>query len=341
MSTKHYIGIVAYFTIVIVCIVAREKDFNLSKIICRIKKIMRNKENNRLSKNIKKSLPENTCKTNTINNKKRYLDEEYLRIYHDIEFDFEKETQYYNNHCCPYCGIVFEKEIKTTKNCPYCKKKIIKRNNYLTKQNYLMTQDKFKSFEKYEKELQELNFYEEILKHISYNCSNLKEKILEKSSRNLNIRDLVWGLCNDLEIEYSIKGVNLINQCKNKPLQSKVFDLSEAKRLFDISNIYTLNMAKIAEHEDKLDISIDILCNYLHNQINIYMLEFTFCDLYEFKEERLIQSLNTRHLKEYLQNHSISIIRFEKYYKGCNRNFVIPIVDKTTAWKIIKTALSY
>lgn len=337
MSTKHYIGIIAYFTIVIVCIVAREKDFNLSKTICRIKSFLLNKENNKLSKNIKRPLLENSSKVNTINNKKKYLNEEYLKIYHDIEFDFEKEAQYYNNHCCPNCGIVFDKEIKTTRDCPECKKKIIKRNNYLTKQNYLMTENKFKLFEKYEKKLQDLNFYDEILKHVSYNCSNVKEKILEKSNRN--IRDLVWEICNDLSLEYSVKGTKIINQCKAKSLQDKVFDISEAKRLFGISNIYTLNMAKIAEHEDKIDISIDILCNYLHNEVSIYMLEFTFCDLYEFKEQRLIQSLNTRYLKEFLQNHFISINQFEKYYKSCNRNFVIPIIDKNKAWNYIEKNL--
>ena len=242
-------------------------------IIVLIKTIKQSFEKRKKNKKAIINSNKTTSFINTTHGKKeKFLNDDYQKIYHDIEFDFEKEAQYYNNHCCPYCGVVFEKEIKTTKNCSECKKKIIKRNNYLTKQNYLMTQDKFTIFEKYGKKLQELNFYEEILKRISYNFPNLRKEILNKRKNNLNVRDIVWGICNDLSFEYSKKGIELIKKSQTKNKQDGIFDVFEAQRKFGISNGYTLKMVEIAEYENKLDISTDLLCNYLHNEINTFLL---------------------------------------------------------------------
>ena len=115
------------------------------------------KNNNKIEKN--KSI-------NKSNQKKLiYFDDVYKRCLHKYNLDIDNLSQSYLKNICINCGCVLDIEIKTSRNCPECKSKIIVRTDMYSKKKIMLTQEMLKTFEKYDKEVREILFMERTMKN--------------------------------------------------------------------------------------------------------------------------------------------------------------------------------
>lgn len=195
---KQYDGALFYLILFFALIILLNKNKIIKNYISK-KEI--NKEKILKTNNISKT--QNPFKK--LNDK--YLNNEYISLYNRMQYDFAEEAQYYNNHCCPNCDIVFDNEVKTSE----CKKQITKRSNYITKQGYLIGTNKLCKYMNYEQKLRDLHFYEDILKNISY-MGDIREYVKEcqKKFTSSSIRELVWNILNELSNQYLNKGYNIL-----------------------------------------------------------------------------------------------------------------------------------
>lgn len=60
---------------------------------------------------------------------------------------FYDNYEFFNNNCCPNCGVVLNSEIKTSKKCSEFKEKIVVRTNPLTKEKLLLCEKNLKKYE--------------------------------------------------------------------------------------------------------------------------------------------------------------------------------------------------
>lgn len=67
---------------------------------------------------------------NKIKNRKKYIFEKELSKWiNENQIAFKDEYKLYELNCCPYCGVVDDKKIDSSKKCSSCKEKIIVRTN--------------------------------------------------------------------------------------------------------------------------------------------------------------------------------------------------------------------
>lgn len=272
-----------------------------------------------------------------------FLKQEFLELFYTMQEDFKQENFYYKNNCCPKCGCVFEKEIKSSKKCPECKSVIAKRSNSLTKEQYLMDDNKFLQFQKLETKISDLRFYENLLKRYSYSIPNLKNLIKNiKSKHKINsIRDLIWILCNDIDEIYTQKGTEWFKKAiKQKDILEKSQIMQIAMRDFRTANLSNRIRIIICERANKNDIIANFISTYLHHSISIELLYYinNDFDILPSKEE-VRNIVSTKEIVQYMITNDLSLEELKTIYIKSAHNFIIPTITVDNSWKIVESAL--
>lgn len=271
-----------------------------------------------------------------------FLNDEFKKYYNNLENTFRTEIEYFNNHSCPNCGIIYDVPIKTTRICKYCKKKIYKRSNYHTKQCFLLSEERYLEYIKFEKSLNELNFYENKLLRTSYSVYNLKHRIAELRKKNeiLNARDILWSLYNQLYIEKVQIAIRLYNDMlKSDDYQIKVLKIFDVCKEFHSAYYYLKDSIDIAIFKNKEDILISLISTYTHAQISIEYLYYSINDCATFHKEELLNYVDIGLFETYIKMCPTGIKDLELKYKSYCTNFTIPIISTNVSWKIVKKAL--
>lgn len=286
---------------------------------------------------IQKNIPNQTY--DKINDK--FLNEEYIYLLKNMEIEFEEESEYYNNNCCPQCGVVFGKKVNASKTCPDCKKKIIKRSNYFTKQGYLMSSKKLIKFEEYQTKLNNLRFYEEKFCYIDTfieNDINIKEliQLFRKKKYILNEKDLLWNICSYLSSESSFEAVKRFKKIENKNIID--IDITETHEIHcylirDLS--YQVIKIKIMEHEHNINMVRSLVSQYIYCYIIAHYILVKY-DIYNICTKKWLKNLiNSQDIIRYLNKYNLDKNTFkEDFYKYSN-GYPINIISKEDAWNII------
>lgn len=318
------VGIIFSIVLIIVVILYQKKETTQQK-----------KPDNKL--NIKKK-NNSALKTISNNENSKFLNKEFLDIYNELEQEFHEGANFYEFHSCPNCGVVYEKKITTSITCKYCNKKIIKRRNYLTKQNYLLTESSFKIFEKYQNQINELKFYEQQFKKLSNIESEIKYYI-EKNSHKTGIastRDLFWSICIELSTNYVNCGYTILKKAE-KSNKDNFEAFENARHLFNKDLLVQSAMINVAEYNKKYNVVASMFPRYIYCQINTNLLLDTFY-FNSVTYSALLSAVDIWEIKNYLEKYNLTIEEFEKQYKVYGKGFIVPVISTNDSLKVIQNA---
>lgn len=270
--------------------------------------------------------------------KDKFLDEEFIAEYDRLQHDFFKEAQYYNNWCCPNCGVVFDKPIKTSRNCSACKKRIIKRSNYLTKQNYLIGEDRIYTFINYQEKIGNLRFYEDKFRYISMIEPEIKKIIrnFRKKQTIQNVRELFWNICNDLSSECIFETTKLLKKVSYADNDEEL--IHKITSLLFKDNIYRHLKIKMVEYEKKDNLLITLVPQYIYGDITANYIQVKFDKFNICNMEWLYKGIDIKALREYLENYNMSLTDFKEAFMTYTDGYPIHLISKEEAWKIIENA---
>ena len=72
---------------------------------------------------------------------KLIFEREIIDLSNKMDECFHNNLAFYLNNCCPECGVVLDKKIKDTQQCPECKQSIKFKQNIHNYNCYLITFD--------------------------------------------------------------------------------------------------------------------------------------------------------------------------------------------------------
>lgn len=273
---------------------------------------------------------------NDSQNNKLIFENEIIGLSNRIDERFRNNIAYYLNNCCPECGTVLDKKIENTQQCPECKKSIILKQNIHNYNNFLITFDDLKEFNKLEEQLDEIYLYEEQMEELNkkypeymYYFWNMK-----KEKPFLSNRDYVWGfenwLLNTLDVKYvnSYKQhLNLNGNDKIKSCDSDVSDLQKASLIHK----YMMDIAIFNEHDDSAE---ELLLSLIYRNIELAHLYYLHCEERHVSETKFFGDIIfcMEYVLDYLNVYQYSLNDLKEKFFRRARKFLLNVVSKEEAW---------
>ncbi|MBR2708209.1 MAG: hypothetical protein IKE90_02100 [Bacilli bacterium] len=270
-------------------------------------------------------------------NGKLIFENEIIGLSNRIDERFHNNMAFYLNNCCPECGTVLDKKIKDTQQCPECKKSILFKQNIHNYNNFLITFDDLKEFNKLEEQLEEIYLYEEQMQELNkrypeymYYFWNLK-----KEKPNLSIRDFVWGfeiwLFNTLDVKYvnsykehlKLKGKAKIEACDK--------DVAELQK----ASLVSKYMMDIAIYKGQDDPAEELLLTLMYRNITLAHLYYLHCEERHVDELKFYMdsSFAIEYVSDYLHVYQCSLSDLkEKFFLRARGIFMLDVVTKEDAW---------
>ena len=120
---------------------------------------------------------------------------------------FQEEYRLYELNCCPYCGVIADKKIDSSKKCTSCKEKIVVRTNKKNHRKLLLTEKRAKEFDKMDEKRKEIVFMEKHMNALSSMFPNYMYKFYETYNKtpDMSARDYTFSFENWLSCEIDRK----------------------------------------------------------------------------------------------------------------------------------------
>ena len=133
----------------------------------------------------------------------------YFKLQYDeymigCRLDFKELNLALTNNSCVNCGCVLEKEIKGTKTCPECKKKIYVRTDFINKIKIELGEETIDEFERYNKKMNEISYMEKLITNNEYMCPQYLSELSKYNKTGFICREVVWGFSNFVNKEMEI-----------------------------------------------------------------------------------------------------------------------------------------
>lgn len=291
------------------------------------------KNNNRVEKN--KSI-------NKSNKRKLiYFDDVYKRCLYKYNLDIDNLSQSYMKNICINCGCILDIEIKTSRNCPECKNKIIVRTDMYSKRKIMLTQEMLKTFEKYDKEVREILFMERTINNkISiYNKYMNKFKALKEDKRS-SARDIMYQFANYVGSELDRLAYKEYMNATKLPPQDRVLKSSDAILNFRKANQEYVTLYSICMFEEKYNVAISSLTDIIYRDIQIVALDIESNPYYKFTIDDFLYNIRTNQIKELIDKSEYTIKEFKQIFLEQRHPFVIPKISNEDSWKYVEIALN-
>lgn len=272
------------------------------------------------------------------NVKVNYFEQEQNNWKEENKNLFYDNYEFFNNNCCPNCGVVLNSEIKTSKKCSECKEKIVVRTNPLTKEKLLLCEKDLKKYESNDNKRKEINFCSNLIKNTSFVCNDIGKKLnkLKKEKPDLSVRDYTWNILMNLSNELTNDGLKKYNKIVNLPYRDRALEVFDVVKTFEKSNLAFDRMVSLAEYEHKDNVLITMLPQAIHLGIStqyIYALPKFQMNL---DEERICQLDCCKILYDYLNRNNMTIDDFKPIYLEHAKNLIIPTITPDLAWMYVK-----
>ena len=302
---------------------------------------------NNLISIIKKFINKNSF-ININNNQKKDLNqknamfykEEWDNWFYEDNTKFSDEYQYYKNNCCPNCGLILEKKLSSSKKCFECKKNILVRTNYKTKQKLYIGEDKAKEYEKLDKVRKEINFCEQHLKKMFYGDEGLLDEFnyLKKQKPGQSVRDYFWMFCMNKTNEITNSAYKLYMKSLNEPYHKRALEFYDVIFMFQRANVWFNYMIGLVEFEKKDNVLMTMLPRAIHLGISVELL---YEQLLQQKiDKRTLSQLNCSDvLLKYIERNNLTIKDFQKIYIEHASNLIIPTIEPQDAWKYVEKGI--
>ncbi len=291
------------------------------------------KNNNRVEKN--KSI-------NKSNKRKLiYFDDVYKRCLYKYNLDIDNLSQSYMKNICINCGCVLDIEIKTSRNCPECKNKIIVRTDMYSKRKIMLTPEMLKTFEKYDKEVREILFMERTINNkISiYDKYMNKFKVLKEDERS-SARDIMYQFANYVGNELDRLAYKEYMNATKLPPQDRVLKSSDAILNFRKANQEYVTLYSICMFEEKYNVAISSLTDIIYRDIQIVALDIESNPYYKFTIDDFLYNIRTNQIKELIDKSEYTIKEFKQIFLEQRHPFVIPKISNEDSWKYVEIALN-
>ena len=242
---------------------------------------------------------------------------------------------------CINCGCVLDIEIKTSRNCPECKNKIIVRTDMYSKRKIMLTPEMLKTFEKYDKEVREILFMERTINNkISiYDKYMNKFKVLKEDERS-SARDIMYQFANYVGNELDRLAYKEYMNATKLPPQDRVLKSSDAILNFRKANQEYVTLYSICMFEEKYNVAISSLTDIIYRDIQIVALDIESNPYYKFTIDDFLYNIRTNQIKELINKSEYTIKEFKQIFLEQRHPFVIPKISNEDSWKYVEIALN-
>ena len=314
------------------------------------KQIRQMEKDNDTTNNVVKKHPEKKKDAIELINDK-YLSNEFMQLYYDIAQEFATEKEYYDNGCCPYCGVVTEKKINTSKKCSSCKSYIWKRSNYITKQGYLLTNDRMKKYNDYEYKIKDLSFYEKLLKNkellfdTDYDKARkiLKDIINDYRYKYTSVRDIVWNFFQDYRMNYEKDAMSALNELiKEDDMIDRLGTYHVVKGNFFKSNRFARGMIDICKYNTHYDVALDLLARVTYDSQTVEFLYYGINEFSEIDHIAVYQECYPHDIIEFLKESNYDLDDFKQQYFRVNTLLGNSnLLTKENGWQYILDSIDW
>ena len=284
------------------------------------------------------------CQLKTILKNEEKKDFFSLEINNWIEktnIKYQLEYNCYDLNCCPICGVVLEKKVRTSKKCPECKQKLFIKTNKISKRKLLMGPEKYIQYNRDIEELDEILFMNrqiELLKKAYPSYMNKLYEMRKEKYLSISPRDYTWIFENWLMNELDEEGFKILNKAQNEKFEDRISDGDKAYSLFKSGISVYHKMAEVAKYKGKIDIYFDILMGILYRSVIVANLPYTYWDDRTFSEEGFESDLTLYMYPVaelyYLNNMKINDLK--KEFMNRRSPYILKLVSREKAWDLIQ-----
>lgn len=261
----------------------------------------------------------------------KWIDENY--------FLFQNEYSYYDNNCCPNCGIVLNANILKSKKCPECKKRINVRTNRETGKKLLLTDLEITKFEKDNLKRKDILFYEKWLKALNNMYPNYMYYFwnLKKSKPDMSARDYAWSFENWLFNKLDDETVKKYQQHLKLNFQDRVLECDmDVFKLTHNSNVYRY-MIEIAKYKEQYDVMQEMMLSLIYRSVTLAHLYYYHWEDRPFSEIQFYSdaSFGMNFIHFYLEKYNLKFEDLKEPFMERAHPFIINILSKEKAWPIL------
>ncbi len=259
---------------------------------------------------------------------------------------FQDEYRLYELNCCPYCGVIADKKIDSSKKCTSCKEKIIVRTNKKNNRKLLLTDKRAKEFDKMNEKRKEIVFMEKQMNALSSMFPNYMYKFYETYNKttDMSARDYTFSFENWLSCELDRKTYHRYMKYYKSNSRDKIIECDKAIWDFKrISNVLRLR-AKLIEYENKDDILLESIVSLLYRDMAIAHLPYLHWPDRHFSKTTYYADAETNAMPlliDYMEKHNLKIEDMESSFMERAHPFIINIISKEKAWPMIVDAYNH
>lgn len=251
-----------------------------------------------------------------------------------------KELQFaLENNMCINCGCILDAEIKGTKNCPHCKKKIYVRTDFVNKIKIELSEDIIDEFERYDKKMKEISYMEKLMASNEYMCPQYLKEFSKFNKHGLSCRDVIWGYSNYVNNELDNLGYKQFMYASKLKDTDRVLKNFDAIHNFELSNQQLVQMFLVAEYEGKNEISLNLLCDIVYRDIQIVELDKEGDAFRKFYEDDYVNKVHSSLVINFLNKINLNVEDFKKVFLENRHPFIISRLTNDQCWKYIYAAL--
>lgn len=293
---------------------------------------------------VNKSLDETTTSKDNNEVKKRasgkMIFHDEMQKWIDENFDlFHDGYEYYLNNCCPSCGVVLDNEIKSSKNCPNCKKRINCRTNKETGKKILLTNEQLKKYEKNDEKRKDILFFEKQMKSLNMSYPKYMYYFwnLKNEKPDMSARDYTWSFENwlmntldrELVKEYQ-KDFKLKFQDRVLKCDQHVFALTHVSYIYD-------KMISIAKYKGKDDVAEEMMLSLMYRSVTLAHLYYLHWDDRPVSKIQFYSdaSFGMHIVKEYLEKNNMGFDDLKELFFKRAHPFLLNVLKKEDAWPML------
>lgn len=281
---------------------------------------------------------------NKYKNKKRYIFEKELSKWvNENQIIFQDEYKLYELNCCPYCGVLDDKKIASSKKCSSCKEKIVVRTNKQNHKKLLLTEKRSKEFDKYDEKRKEILFMEKQMVGLCRMFPNYMYKFYDtkRQKPDMTARDYTFSFENWLVCEIDREAYRKYQKYLKLNFQDRVIKCDEVIREFQrASNVLRLQ-AKLVEYKKREDVLIESIVSLLYRDLTIAHLPYYHWKDRPFSELNFYSDVETNAMQlliDYMDKHKLAIDDIKDEFMEKAHPFIMNIVSKEKAWPMIVDA---
>lgn len=291
---------------------------------------------------------------NTENNKNKfvYFENEY-NVWKEKYYSLlDESTDFYNNKCCPKCGIIIEKELKKSIECDGCKSILLVKKHPELKNNILIQMKDDSYLEKCVNEFKFLKFAEESIKSLEiWSSENYISEFLKFK--------------NEIPNGYTV--FDIVYRFSSSMYEDKCSELDD-KMYVAITNNNVSDMRKVYFQYSRVEVFLQMTINSLFEAKSYHVL-LTYLPIFFYRKisqtiffenledgyfdnikindflnnknidkDRIINlGLNYNDILRLLKEYKISIEDFKSSFYDSVKESTSPFkVDKNIVWKIME-----